>query len=154
GQELLTHKVEDTIRGLRVAFSPNGERLASGGTDDGTLKVWDAHTAQDLLTLKGHKARISDVVFRSDGRRLATASEDKTVKVWDAQIGVEPLTLKGDGEVNIASMAFTPDGKHLATALTAFWRNTNVKLWDAQTGKELVTFKGHARPVYCVAISP
>ena len=37
-----------------MAFSPDGRRIVSGSYDDKTLKVWDAETGQETLTLKGH----------------------------------------------------------------------------------------------------
>ena len=42
-----------------VAFSPDGKRLASAG-EDGTVKVWDAATGQEILTLKGHTGRVNE----------------------------------------------------------------------------------------------
>src|SRR5262249_49524642 len=45
-----------------VAFSPDGKRIASG-SGDGTVKVWDAQTGQDGLTLKGHTGPVSSVAF-------------------------------------------------------------------------------------------
>ena len=77
-----------------MAFSPDGKRLASASWDK-TVKVWDAATGQESLTLKGHTDGVMSVAFSPDGKRLASASEDQTVKVWDAATGQELLTLKG-----------------------------------------------------------
>ena len=102
-----------------MAYSPDGKRLA-GGLDRGTptLKVWDAQTGQELLSLKGGSSRDGGfrkcVAFSPDGKRLAGFSGDHriaTVKVWDAQTGQELLTLQGVS----ASVAFSPDGKRLAS---------------------------------------
>ena len=56
-----------------MAFSPDGQRLASA-SHDGTVKVWDAATGQETLTLKGHTGVVSSVAFSPDGKRLASAS--------------------------------------------------------------------------------
>ena len=79
---------------MSVAFSPDGKRLASA-SEDGTVKLWDAATGQETLTLKGHTDIVTSVAFSPDGKRLASASRDGTVKVWDAATGQEILTLKG-----------------------------------------------------------
>ena len=97
-----------------MAFSPDGKRLASASLDR-TVKVWDAATGQETLTLKGHTGWSLSVAFSPDGKRLASASGDRTVKVWDAATGQETLTLKGHTGV-VRSVAFSPDGKRLASA--------------------------------------
>jgi eukaryotic-like serine/threonine-protein kinase len=79
-----------------VAWSPDGKRLATGSRD-GTAKVWDAASGQELLTLKGHSNFVISIAWSPDGKRLATGSWDNTAKVWDAVSGRELLTLEGQG---------------------------------------------------------
>jgi hypothetical protein len=47
-----------------VAFSPDGARLASGGSFDQTVKVWDARTGQELRTLTGHTHTVDQCVLQ------------------------------------------------------------------------------------------
>lgn len=82
---------------------------------DKTVKLWDAATGQELLTLKGHRSFVTSVAFSSDGKRLVSASNDDTIKLWDAATGQELLTLKGHTD-SAMSVAFSPDGKRLASA--------------------------------------
>jgi len=64
-----------------VVFSPDGKRLATASYD-GTAKVWDAASGQELLALTEHTASLSSVAFSPDGKRLVTASWDKTVREY------------------------------------------------------------------------
>src|SRR5258707_13758645 len=75
-----------------VAFSPDGQRLASS-SHDGTVKVWDARTGQESPTFKGQIGGGTSMAFSPDGQRLASAG-GATVRVWDARPGQEILTLK------------------------------------------------------------
>ncbi len=77
-----------------MAFSPDGKRLASA-SGDRTVKVWDAATGQETLTLKGHTGDVWSVAFSPDGKRLASASDDRTVKVWDARPARRPSLSRG-----------------------------------------------------------
>jgi len=64
-----------------VAWSPNGNRLATG-SEDNTVKVWDAEAGKELLSLTGHSDAVLSVAWSPDGRRLATGSKDDTVQVY------------------------------------------------------------------------
>ncbi|WAO93446.1 Vegetative incompatibility protein HET-E-1 [Fusarium falciforme] len=130
-----------------VAFSADGQRLASG-SGDRTVKVWDAATGACIRTLEGHGGWVTSVAFSADDQRLASGSIDWTVKVWDAATGACVRTLEGhSGWVD--SVAFSADGQRLASGSG----DRTVKVWDAATGACLQTLEGHSDWVTSVAFS-
>jgi WD40 repeat protein len=67
--------------GFGVPFSPDGRLLATA-SQDGTAKIWDAETGQELLTLFGPPHGLHDVAFSPDNRYLAAAGMDGTVRFY------------------------------------------------------------------------
>jgi hypothetical protein len=132
----------------RVAFGPDGTRLASGDRG-GTVRVWDAETGQETLILKGHTSTVTSVAFCPDGQRLASGDDDGTVRVWDAETGQETLILKGHTS-GVTQVAFSPDGKRLASTDS---RDGTVKVRDARTGQETRTLKGKISGVISLAFT-
>jgi serine/threonine protein kinase len=69
-----------------VAYSPDGQILATGG-EDSTVRVWESSSAKLLRVLHGHDGIVWRVAWSHDGKRLASASEDGTVRLWDPATG-------------------------------------------------------------------
>jgi serine/threonine protein kinase/outer membrane protein assembly factor BamD (BamD/ComL family)/sugar lactone lactonase YvrE len=131
-----------------VAFSPNGQLLASASWDT-TIGIWDMESGELLRQLYGHEKYVSSVAFSPDGQTLASASADQTVRLWRVHDGELLHTLTGH-EKYVSSVAFSPDGHMLASGS---W-DTNIGLWRVGDGELLRVLRDHSAVVEDVAFSP
>jgi WD40 repeat protein/tRNA A-37 threonylcarbamoyl transferase component Bud32 len=146
-----------------LAYSADGKSIASGGLDQ-SVRVWDVATNRERLTLNGHAAGVTSLAFRPDGLRLASGSEDGVVKIWDATKGSESIRIVADATVRYTGLAFSPDGRWVATATQDFANAAGapgattgervVRLWEAADGAPGPVLQGHDADVVDIAFHP
>jgi WD40 repeat protein/serine/threonine protein kinase len=134
-----------------LAFSPDGERLASAG-GDGAVKVWNSKTGKVIQTLDAHPDAVFSVAFHPDGKHLASVGADQRVKVWDLTTSREVFGGPCGAVHNFGTaycVAFSPgDGRQLAAG-----SDGAVRVWDWRNDRLANTFAGHQKRAISVAFS-
>jgi WD40 repeat protein len=150
----------------KVVASPDGKLVASVA-DDMVCRIWDAQTGQLVHELRGHKEQtpqhfgsmLHAVAFSPDGKLLATGDKVAHVVIWDVASGQQlgsvdaPIMYTWDKVQRlhsiggVRSLAFSPDGKHLAVGGTGKIGNidhleakSRIEVFDWKAGKQLAEF--------------
>jgi outer membrane protein assembly factor BamB len=144
-----------------LAFSGDGKRLAissHAGDKETTTQVWDLPARKQAFSFAGATGRVSCLAFSPNSRLLAAAtlgSYDSAQPVagrlhlCDMQTGKElPCPWGGSPEVLKLTVAFTPDGRHLAAGTA----QRSLEIWSLKTGRNVRSLE--ADFVEHIAFSP
>ena len=147
-----------------LAYSPDGKTLASASWDN-TVRLWDPATGKPKGDpLKAFRAGVSCLAFSPDGKLLAATAQDPKkpegdqlkldkVVVWDVATRTEKARLGGHPGTTYF-VAFSPDGKTMATSGGLKDQFGEVKVWDVASWTERTTLGGFRSWVGCLAFSP
>ena len=151
GNTITSHEAFAIPVAAPETFSPDGKVLAGVGGDETSgvgIKLWDATTGRELLTLAGQK-NINGLAFSPDGKSLASTSGDGTIKIWSLSPGNEKVTVSAPGAGFGTRVAYNPLDQELITN----GGDGTASVWNAESGEVRLTVHGHDLEVVNVAFS-
>lgn len=120
---------------IQVAFAHDSTRLACVG-GDGVINTWKLDEISHPLSISSHIKRVNSLCFSPSNYEIAYGSYDKVAAIWDCERGGPIRVLQHP--VDVKSIAFSPDGKLLATGeggVYDFEGARAIRFWNVATGQ-------------------
>jgi WD40 repeat protein len=160
GEQILALMDGHSAPVIGLEFSPDGSVMASGGMDS-MIVLWDVGTGSIIgEPLEGHHATVNDLEFSPNGEILASVGcayeyeeycEGGELILWNLDedpIGSRIMPIHAH---NVWSLAFSPDGKTLATGSA----DETIRLWEVESGESVGdSIQGHEGGVTSLTFSP
>lgn len=131
-----------------VAFAPDGKTVATG-SDDATLRLWDAATGEENAVVSGHNRAVFSVTYAHSGNFLLSGDSDGALHVWNAATFKEQASLPHQGG-NARRVALSPDDKTVAVGSGS----QGVELWNIESRKARLTLGGGLGTIMAIAFAP
>jgi WD40 repeat protein/DNA-binding SARP family transcriptional activator len=128
GKEIRTIEGSGSVQS--VTFSPDSKMMLVG---DSATRLLDVRTGEELYRLPPTDAA-NAAVFSPDGNSVILGAGLGSVRVWDIRPQPEFPVFRGHTDA-VSGVAFSPDGKYLATG-----GHDGLRLWNAKTGQPLRVF--------------
>ncbi|QRV92194.1 Tyrosine kinase family catalytic domain protein [Ceratobasidium sp. AG-Ba] len=101
---------------MSIAFSPNGEMIATGTQD--SVGLWNVATGRKIFNKTGHTEIIYAVTFSRDNRLVISGAHDRTIRLWDTNTGEQISTSMMHTKNKVSSISASPDGTKIAAGCT------------------------------------
>ncbi len=147
------------VRIVATAFSADGTKLAAVGTatratarSPTEVYIWDLER-RERVRVKAPTTACQSLALTRDGRVVALGSPDGQITLWDGITGARKAPVASYSGP-IEALAFSPDGRTLASVSPSADRLSTLKLWDVGTGRLLEARPGHPGRATDLAFSP
>lgn len=148
---ILTPGQGDFLNPVREITVSPGIKKVAGRDFEGTIRIWDAETVEQLSTVVTDRLqRYWPLVFSPDGKILAGRERlsSDNIELWQTDLGAHLFTLKAHTGA-VSEYTFSPDSRILVSGD----RDGTIILWDVETGDQRKRLTGPTKPIGALAFS-